>query len=181
MSDAVLIIDVSPPAMSGASLMKEAWRLYGARSFERCYGITSRLTKAFPTYGEARILLEKVVQRVLEERTGVYNFDELQRSSAINILNVDAANYIGPVEIRPSRLHGRGLFATENVKAGELLLCEKAFAFHNAVKLGRRGEAIIKLDLFQQACGQLTYNTPAWKLFARYRGDGITSSDGTIP
>lgn len=44
--------------------------------------------------------------------------------------DMDRATYIGPVAVRECAIksHGRGLFTTKAVEAGELLLCEKAFA-----------------------------------------------------
>ena len=44
--------------------------------------------------------------------------------------HLDRATYIGSVEVRKCAIEscGRGLFTTKAVKAGELLLCEKAFA-----------------------------------------------------
>lgn len=41
---------------------------------------------------------------------------------------LDHATYIGPVEIKQASGKGRGLFVTKAVKAGDLLLCEKAFS-----------------------------------------------------
>lgn len=42
---------------------------------------------------------------------------------------LDYATYSGPVSIRSAGSRGRGLFTTAAVKAGDLLLCEKAFAY----------------------------------------------------
>ena len=39
------------------------------------------------------------------------------------------STYIGPVTVRKAGARGRGLFTTKEVKAGDLLLCEKAFAY----------------------------------------------------
>lgn len=47
---------------------------------------------------------------------------------------IDGATYVGSVAVRPSPGRGRGLFTTKPVKAGELLLCEKAFAYSYASK-----------------------------------------------
>ena len=44
-------------------------------------------------------------------------------------LVLDHATYTGPVAVKESEIHGKGLFTTRDVKLGELLLCEKAFAF----------------------------------------------------
>jgi hypothetical protein len=42
--------------------------------------------------------------------------------------HLDHATFSGPVIIKESPGRGRGLFTTRDVKVGELLLCEKAFA-----------------------------------------------------
>jgi hypothetical protein len=42
--------------------------------------------------------------------------------------HLDHATYVGPVVVRTTESRGRGLFTTKDVKAGDLLLCEKAFA-----------------------------------------------------
>lgn len=42
--------------------------------------------------------------------------------------HLDHATYIGLVAARETGSRGRGLFTTKEVKAGDLLLCEKAFA-----------------------------------------------------
>lgn len=43
---------------------------------------------------------------------------------------MDRATYVGLIEVRDCEIkeHGRGLFTTKDVKAGELLLCEKSFS-----------------------------------------------------
>lgn len=38
-------------------------------------------------------------------------------------------SYVGSVEVKKSEGRGLGLFTTKNVKAGELLVCEKAFSY----------------------------------------------------
>lgn len=43
-------------------------------------------------------------------------------------LHVDAANYVSDIEVRQTLLHGRGLFARHDLKAGDLIMAEKAFA-----------------------------------------------------
>jgi hypothetical protein len=43
--------------------------------------------------------------------------------------NLNHATYIGPIEVRPAGSKGRGLFTTKAVKAGDILLYEKAFTY----------------------------------------------------
>jgi len=42
--------------------------------------------------------------------------------------HLDYGTFVGPVSVKPTKYHGRGLFTTKPVKAGDLSLCEKAFA-----------------------------------------------------
>jgi hypothetical protein len=65
---------------------------------------------------------------VREQETGEYDFKRLQREAKqLRPPQLDHATYIGPVEVRQTERKGRGLFTTQDVKAGDLLLCEKAF------------------------------------------------------
>ena len=59
---------------------------------------------------------------------------------------MDAATYLGPIEVQGSDGKGRGLFATRDVKAGELLLCEKAFALVHGFTDAKNGHGGIDLD-----------------------------------
>lgn len=63
----------------------------------------------------------------------MYNFKQLQAdANTLRPPHLDHATYIGPVEVRKTESKGRGLFVTKDVKAGDLLLCEKAFSHAHA-------------------------------------------------
>jgi hypothetical protein len=65
----------------------------------------------------------------MEETSGAYDFKLLQREAKkLRPPHLDHATYTGPVEIKKAAGKGRGLFVTKAVKAGDLLLCEKAFS-----------------------------------------------------
>lgn len=71
--------------------------------------------------------------RSLEQETGVYDFKMLQaKAKKLRPPHLDHATYIGPVETRQTESKGRGLFVTKPVKAGTLLICEKAFSHAHA-------------------------------------------------
>jgi hypothetical protein len=73
--------------------------------------------------------LGKAEQRLKEETTGCYNFTNFyEEVMALQNPLLDHATYAGVVEVRESPRRGRGLFMTVPVKAGDLLVCEKAFA-----------------------------------------------------
>lgn len=59
----------------------------------------------------------------------MYDFKQLQaNANTLQPPHLDHATYIGPVEVRQTGSKGRGLVVTKDVKAGDLLLCEKAFS-----------------------------------------------------
>ena len=87
------------------------------------------LVRGNPGNTEAWTEIRRVKQRLREEETGTYQFDSMYRQAAATPPLVDCATYIGPVAVHDSAGRGKGLFTTRQVQAGELLLCEKAFAY----------------------------------------------------
>jgi len=64
-----------------------------------------------------------------EQKNGTYDFKAIyEEASKLRPPHLDHATFIGPVTIKASKGRGRGLFTTKPVKAGDLILCEKAFA-----------------------------------------------------
>lgn len=65
-----------------------------------------------------------------ESRTGRYPFRQMQQEvSTLHSPCLNHATHIGPVVVRPTASHGKGLFTTKPVQAGDLLLCVKAFSY----------------------------------------------------
>lgn len=110
------------------ALFRKAEALYGLRQFKEAEEILDRLTILFPLNKTACQRLEHVRSR-LQELAGIYDFSEMLREK-FEPTGLDRASYIGCVEVRSCKVksRGRGLFLTKAVKAGELLLCEKAFS-----------------------------------------------------
>jgi hypothetical protein len=71
--------------------------------------------------------LEKTKKRLLEQRDGTYNFVEMVDEVTKNGFSVDRASFLSKTEVRQTQDRGRGLFATKDIRMGELILCEKAF------------------------------------------------------
>lgn len=70
--------------------------------------------------------LRKIDLRTREQETGVYNFPKIKAALSPAHLRVDAANFTSLTKIDDSPGRGRGLFATRDIAAGELVMCEKA-------------------------------------------------------
>lgn len=78
---------------------------------------------------EAGKELFRATQRLHEKKNGTYKFKQLHKEAAeLRPPHLDHAIHVGSVAIRGAGVRGRGLFTTKAVKAGDLLLCEKAFA-----------------------------------------------------
>jgi hypothetical protein len=109
-------------------LFRAAEALYGLGRYSECCEVIVVLHTNFLENKQASEVLERARNRSLEQKTGTYNFEQLQaKAKKLRPPQLDAATYIGPVEIKQTESKGRGLFVTKAVKAGDLLLCEKAF------------------------------------------------------
>lgn len=114
---------------SEKGLYRAALASYELRRFQECRNLLESLTTAYPNNMEGKVKLSHVNKRLQELEKGEYSFQPMYASVRSGSMYLDLATYIGPVEVKPSQGRGRGLFTTRAVKAGELLLCEKAFAY----------------------------------------------------
>ena len=113
---------------SEKALFRAAEALYSLSRFDECRDVLETLCAKFPNNQRGSVVLARAQARCLEKYTGKYDFKLLRREAKkLRPPQLDHATYIGPVEIREVTGKGRGLFTTKTVKAGDLLLCEKAF------------------------------------------------------
>jgi len=95
----------------------------------------------YPGNFEAKAQFTRAIGRLAEQEHGRYRFKELyMEATKLRPPHLDHSTYVGPVSVRASGSRGRGLFTTEAVKAGDLLLCEKAFA-HAFVDTEKEGHS----------------------------------------
>lgn len=127
---ALLDAGCSPPDVKPLEkgLYRAARALYELGRFQDCYDTLNVLLKEYPGNEEGRKELSRVKNRLTEQKHGRYDFKAMYAATQIRPLYLDHATYIGPVVVKPAEGRGRGLFTTRAVKAGELLLCEKAFS-----------------------------------------------------
>ena len=81
-----------------------------------------------PADKDAAANLEKLKKRSAESESGSYDFAKIRAGLSKSRPRVDAADYDGPTERKESKGHGFGLFATKDIPAGAVILCEKALA-----------------------------------------------------
>ncbi|KAK2765676.1 hypothetical protein FQN54_008532 [Arachnomyces sp. PD_36] len=118
------------PKPSEKALFRKSQGLYCLRRFRESCDVHAVLSREYPENSAAKGEFARAMARLTEQESGKYQFKRLQlEARKIRPPKLDHATYIGPVAVRPTESRGRGLFTTEAVKAGDLLFCEKAFAY----------------------------------------------------
>lgn len=129
LEDAKAVLDLDLKNEKG--LFRAARALYGLRRFKDCRDYLQNLLAIYPKNQAALTDVARCECRFQEE-AGHFDFaamlDEAVAKSPRP--HMDRADWVGPIEIRKCAIesHGRGLFTTKAVKAGDLLLVEKAFS-----------------------------------------------------
>ena len=104
--------------------------MYGLRRFKESADQLTKMIKLYPKNQEAVRDLRRCLARLGEEK-GHFDFAAMldEAISRFPTPDMDRADYIGPIEVRQcaAKSHGRGIFCTKKIKAGDLLLVEKAF------------------------------------------------------
>jgi tetratricopeptide (TPR) repeat protein len=75
--------------------------------------------------------LKRVHSRLKEQEEGIFDFDAMVASVTEQNIHLDHADWTKTTEVKSTAAHGRGLFATRDIEAGELILCEKALCLPN--------------------------------------------------
>ena len=145
-----------------------------------------KLLKEFPENKSAKEKLLRTFRRLQEQRKGEYEFLKMRnevKEWGDKRGKLDCAEYVGPVRIRDAGDKGRGLFATRDVRFGDLLLCSKAFGVcHKEVAdarieilfnfKARKGQAGTHSQLVRELI-QVLYHNPkkAKELYKLHSGD----------
>ncbi|KAF4881473.1 Serine/threonine-protein phosphatase 5 [Colletotrichum fructicola] len=126
-------------------LFREAKALYGMEQFNLCLEKLQQVVDLNPNNQDAKTEVEKATRRIREQQTGEYKWKQMQEQARATPPLIDCATFSTPVEVRPSPGRGNGLFTTKAVQAGDLLLCEKAFAYSYAAEDDAVGRQNVKI------------------------------------
>ncbi|KAJ0304360.1 hypothetical protein Brms1b_011258 [Colletotrichum noveboracense] len=126
-------------------LFREAKALYGMHQFSLCLEKLQQVVGLNRNNKDAKTETERATCRIREQHTGEYMWKQMQKQARTTPPLIDCATFSAPVEVRPSRGRGKGLFTTKTVKAGDLLLCEKAFAYSYATEDDAVGRQNVKI------------------------------------
>lgn len=113
-------------------MFSKARALYCLRKFDERYSLCKRLLARDPVLAEGRSLLEATSKRLNKSMIGNFDFSDMRNeANRQKFPRLDYRDYDGPVKIGTCSplSKGRGLFATQDVRQGEILLCEKALKF----------------------------------------------------
>lgn len=110
------------------ALIRKAFALYRMERWQAAQKVYSLCLKMHPRSDQSKRGIEKCLKRQSEARDGTYDWKSLHESvtSKTSITLVDAADYLGPVYLGRTPEMGRGLLASRDITAGELILANKS-------------------------------------------------------
>lgn len=116
--------------LSEKALFRKGQALYQLGRYKESLEAYAILAKEYPRNTMAAYEYGRASARVVEQERGKYDFKEMiLEATALHPPTLDHSTYVGPITIKQTQSHGKGLFTTQAVKAGDLLLCEKAFSY----------------------------------------------------
>jgi tetratricopeptide (TPR) repeat protein len=104
--------------------------------FEESRDHFSDALKQSPDSAVFRSEFRRAEDRLKEQRDGDYDFEVMCNSVTHTRNNLDHADFFSATEVKNTKAHGRGLFATRFIPAGSLVMVEKALVLPN--KYGSR-------------------------------------------
>ncbi|TDZ58565.1 putative protein lysine methyltransferase SET5 [Colletotrichum trifolii] len=133
--------------LEDAAMMIEADILYGMGEYFKSYEYCQNLLSWECGFDDTEDTRDDAIARTREQKSGRYKWSDMHKAARSNPPRLDFATYSKPVEVRNSQLGGKGLFTKKDVKAGALLLCEKAFAYSSASENERDGRRNMKTSV----------------------------------
>ncbi|KAF9869303.1 TPR domain-containing protein [Colletotrichum karsti] len=175
------------------SALSDALASRGGSSDWKAYFIAGRaayeLTNFGPSkaYYESALALKPPIPNVqkeyerclarLEEEKGIYDFAAMAKDTTAKNIHIDRASFVSRTEVRDSPHHGRGLFATEDIKAGELVFVEKATSVPNEFN-PEHNSAAAYAQLIELCADNPTVHKKVLDLYGgSYKRSGLEGSD----
>ncbi|KAK0734621.1 hypothetical protein B0T26DRAFT_746502 [Lasiosphaeria miniovina] len=115
---------------------------------------------------------ERCLARLREEEHGDYDFPAMAASLSPTAVHLDRGSFLRRTRVDSSPHHGRGLFATQAIAAGELVFVEKATLMPNQYEPSRASAALYAMTV-RQLCDNPSL---AQSVLTLYAGDGVAGS-----
>ncbi|KAH7355715.1 hypothetical protein BKA66DRAFT_271539 [Pyrenochaeta sp. MPI-SDFR-AT-0127] len=100
---------------------------YNQSRFQEAKYFFEEQQKLTPDDKDAKVHLKKIHLRLREQETGAYDLMKIKGALSRKQPRVEAADFTKNTQAKDSPERGRGLFATRNIAAGDIVMCEKAF------------------------------------------------------
>ncbi|KAG9600336.1 SET domain-containing protein, partial [Aureobasidium melanogenum] len=165
----------------------EAWFRRGRANYQ--LGHYADALKAFermlmlaPSNSKGHEELKKTITRLLEQQQGTYNFAEIIDEVTKNGFFADRASFISKTEVRQTQDRGRGLFASQDIRMGDLIFCEKAFMAAHPDYHAPNSRLKVWLDSVQKVINNPSQSKDLLGLYAGQPSTSSTSApmiDGT--
>lgn len=121
-------VDERTVELNTKALFRAATAAYRLGDFMESQTLLVQLGDLKPDDQHAIFLANKTKLRLREQTLGTYDFGKMS-TRVQDRGTIDAASFICRTEVRTMPGGGTGLYATQDIQAGGLVLCEKAFAF----------------------------------------------------
>lgn len=115
---------------------------YGLRDYQASQDYHQQALKLNPSNSSIQRELERCSNRMDEAKLGDFDFKKTFELVNYRSVHVDHASFTTRTYVAESALHGRGLFAKEPIKAGEIIFCEKAYIMPNQYEPSRASAAL---------------------------------------
>lgn len=128
LGDTTFLLPVYPDTRRPLFLQARAY--YNLRDFEAARKAWVAYLSFAPNEKDGQKHMKMTMTRLDEEKKGNYNFKQMSTDATQSKFpRLDYADYLAAVEVKNSKLvkGQRGLFARQDFKQGDLVLCEKAF------------------------------------------------------
>ena len=104
-------------------LRKAVNRAAKASYYSKNYQCAISYAQKLPNDADCTAWIERAKRRIHEQETGNYDWCAVYQETLAECPRPDAADYHGPIEVKEvNPLRGRGLYATRDIKIGELLV-----------------------------------------------------------
>jgi len=122
--------------------------LYGLCKYSEAMTHLAKALELNPSNSSVQRDHERCAARLREEQTGEYDFSAML-ASAQKSVHIDCGSFLSNTYVGTSPLHGRGLFAARDIKAGEIVFVEKATLMPNQYDPARSSAALYALTVRQ--------------------------------
>lgn len=133
--------DRQSKALDSKAYFRAGCAAYNLGEYQEAKGFFEEQREIVHGILDVRADLQKIEMRLREQETGTYDWKKIRAGLSRACPRVNAANFICDTEVRDSLGRGRGLFATRDIPAGGMVMCEKAFC----VVWGHESEALMAI------------------------------------